>query len=390
MDNQEGYTVYCSRCGAEMNSNSRYCMKCGNLNYDHEENKKMRPFLKNVTNTYQVGSGKFMMDSRDSNQLHLSVANNTGNKLLCFCLNYGILLFIVLGSFIHYYRNGADDLYAIMATPFPIIITIASLSFLLLYSIQLIFMKCNRRWWMGLIPFYNFFVLADITFHKKWLGFLTLIPVFGQIFCLFLLFHLGKQFKMNGFMTALFPVIMLPVIGFGDNTYEGYTFVNGDRTLEIDYKFKKVFLLTALLCLSIGILLLVLAHKDNVQQTSSFLGNSYYIYASDAIVKKVQKSVDANQVFCRDSAFVNGSGVYYFYYSDLSEKVFLPLNFIRESISAYVKLDYSSGQAVYSVSMSDGEKGFSEILYEDLEESNVENYTRLTLDYRDVNTCDFN
>ena len=49
MENENGseYAIYCSRCGAKMSSNSRYCMKCGNLNYDHEANKSMKPFIKN-------------------------------------------------------------------------------------------------------------------------------------------------------------------------------------------------------------------------------------------------------------------------------------------------------------------------------------------------------
>ena len=43
--NDDGYTVFCARCGAEMNSNSRYCMKCGYLNPDHEANKCQRKRL---------------------------------------------------------------------------------------------------------------------------------------------------------------------------------------------------------------------------------------------------------------------------------------------------------------------------------------------------------
>ena len=33
--NDNSYTIFCSRCGAEMKSSARYCMKCGNLNPDH-------------------------------------------------------------------------------------------------------------------------------------------------------------------------------------------------------------------------------------------------------------------------------------------------------------------------------------------------------------------
>ena len=45
----KGYIIYCSRCGAEMNSNSRYCMKCGNLNYNHSANANMKSIKKKIT-----------------------------------------------------------------------------------------------------------------------------------------------------------------------------------------------------------------------------------------------------------------------------------------------------------------------------------------------------
>ena len=48
MDNniQEDRVVFCSKCGAEMKLSSRYCMKCGNLNYDHPLNVSMRDYVK--------------------------------------------------------------------------------------------------------------------------------------------------------------------------------------------------------------------------------------------------------------------------------------------------------------------------------------------------------
>ena len=63
MDNKD-YTIYCSRCGAEMKASSRYCMKCGNLNYDHPDNASMKKILgkeQKEASSYQVGSGKFIL-----------------------------------------------------------------------------------------------------------------------------------------------------------------------------------------------------------------------------------------------------------------------------------------------------------------------------------------
>ena len=59
MNDDGGFTIYCSRCGAEMSSNSRYCMKCGNLNYDHEANKNMRRYKPKKEKKV---SGKFIND----------------------------------------------------------------------------------------------------------------------------------------------------------------------------------------------------------------------------------------------------------------------------------------------------------------------------------------
>ena len=37
--------MICPRCGAEMDSSKRYCMKCGALNYDHPDNQKMKQYI---------------------------------------------------------------------------------------------------------------------------------------------------------------------------------------------------------------------------------------------------------------------------------------------------------------------------------------------------------
>ena len=37
--------MVCPRCGAKMDANQRYCMKCGALNYDHPDNKDMKDYI---------------------------------------------------------------------------------------------------------------------------------------------------------------------------------------------------------------------------------------------------------------------------------------------------------------------------------------------------------
>ena len=45
MNNQGTYTMTCPRCGSQMNSSSRYCMKCGYLNYEHQANAQMKQYV---------------------------------------------------------------------------------------------------------------------------------------------------------------------------------------------------------------------------------------------------------------------------------------------------------------------------------------------------------
>ena len=58
---------------------------------------------------------------------------------------------------------------------------------------------------------------------------------------LILYYKLGKAFNKNGILTALFPLIMLPIIGFGDSLYNNRSYIKNDskNSLEKDYKFKK-------------------------------------------------------------------------------------------------------------------------------------------------------
>ena len=73
-ENKDNDTIiYCSRCGAEMKSSSRYCMKCGNLNYDHEANKDLKHIQpKEEKNIYQIGSGETINDYHNNGKQNLS------------------------------------------------------------------------------------------------------------------------------------------------------------------------------------------------------------------------------------------------------------------------------------------------------------------------------
>ena len=94
--NDDGYTIFCGRCGAEMNSNSRYCMKCGYLNPEHEANQSMQKFMPKEE-AHRVGEQSFVAQNEVSTQPVIGLANNSGNHVACFLVN----LFCYLGTFLH-------------------------------------------------------------------------------------------------------------------------------------------------------------------------------------------------------------------------------------------------------------------------------------------------
>lgn len=375
MNNEDkGYTIYCSRCGAEMNSNSRYCMKCGNLNTDHEANESMKPYIKDNENSYQVGSGSFI----NNNELQTSIGNNTGNKKLCFIVNFSIYMIMIIISFLISINKGFDILL-IRNSMFPMASIIISISFIYIYSIELICMKCNKPWWSGLIPIYNMFVLCEILYHKKWLGILTLIPIIGQIFILVMFYKLGKSFKFNGILTALLSFIYIPVIGFGTSLFNERSYVDNfsQKEIENDYKRKKVFLFFLILFILIGAGLLLWKNIGGVEEGSELIGDAYYVYASERIVKKTKKIISSNNFTCRNGAYYENTGVYYFKYQDLGDFIYLPLYYQREPIRGYVKVDNTTGVSRYFVSITDGKLGISEDLIDNINIDSVSEFNEL-------------
>ena len=370
--NEEKNVIYCSRCGAEMNDNSRYCMKCGNLNYNHDANKEMRPFISiEEKGTYQVGSGKFAVQNNDM-AVQTSIGNSTGSKKICFFIT--LLAYVV--SLIFCFFNNSTFVFSVFAI-------IISILFLYIYAIELIFMKCNKLWWSALIPVYNGMVLSDIVFHKSWIGVLLFVPIVGQIIFLLLLYHLGKSFRYNGILTALLSFVYLLFIGYGNRFYEGHAFTSSldDTTfLEREYKYKKIFLTVVSIFLFVSFAIVVFFHFDEIKKKISSFPSYYYVYAAKRIVSKTEKAIVKGNFECEKDAFSN-TGIYYFSYPDLGNYVYLPLYYSREVISGYVKVEYNNGTYQYFVSVGDLEKGIPETSIDSITTDSV-----IDMDFHSIDT----
>ena len=390
MDNNE-YTIYCAKCGAEMSSNARYCMKCGTLNYDHEANKSMKGFMpKDMKMSYKVGSGKFLLRGRLNNQVRTSLAAHTGNKKICFIVNLLLFLLTIIFSFI-FTINGDYTVEGILNSDFPLVSLIVSIIAFYLYSFQLLFMKCNLVWWKSLIPFYNVIELSNNLYQNKWIGILCCIPGVGIIGYLALFYKLGIKFQYNSILCALFPIIFIPLIGYGTHLYDECMFVDGDPNiaLEKDYKRKKNFMLIVGIFFLFGIGVIAYNRITNTEGSDFSIGNYYYVYAAKQIVKKVEKNITSGNVTCTYGDLVANEGVYYFYFADFGDEVFLPFYIMREPIYGSVRVEYSSGVANYYVSLTDGKKGFSDVLISTLKTSSVKDLSKVVDNSNNYNTCSF-
>ena len=368
----KGYIIYCSRCGAEMNSNSRYCMKCGNLNYDHIANANMKNYIKNDNTSYQVGSGKLLVGN-DTNQIMTIFANNTGNKNIAF---YCTLILYILSLIISFFFTNSllsFNLFDIPNSLFPYWVIILSVIFFYIYCFQLIFLKCNKPWWASLIPVYNIMVISEIVYQKKWIGLLCFIPIIGFFVGIVLLYQLGKKFKLSGFLVVMLPIIYLPIIGYGDKSFDGVHFINEKDALEVDYKRKRIILFLTTFFFILGLLCVFISNQSSVENGWNNIKKYYYVYCSNKIASKVKKQFVKGNYSCDNDS--NSNDEYYFYFPSIEEYVYIPFGYLREDLSGYVKIIINDGGEDIYISVSDGKYGFPLTRINDINIDKVKEYS---------------
>lgn len=87
-----------------------------------------------------------------------------------------------------------------------------------------IFSKAGQPGWASIIPFYNSYVLFDIAWGNGLLFLLMLVPAANTIIAIILYVKLSQAFGYSGaFAVGLIflPIIFIPVLAFGNNTYIG-------------------------------------------------------------------------------------------------------------------------------------------------------------------------
>ena len=367
---------FCQRCGAEMNKKARCCLKCGYLNPIHPDNKSMEKYSKASLESYSVGSGRNIIFNNSNKFPNLTtIGNNTGSKRLCFWINLITYLFLLLIIVLYVYFS-AGSLMAVIGSNIYIYLLIATILIFVFYSFELVYMKMNKKWWSSLIPIYNMMVLSDAVLKSYLLGLIVFIPIVGQIFLLYILFKLGLKFKKSGFLTALIPFVMFPIIGFGSSSFEGHNYVDEEENArEKEYKRSRIFLLTitfiSLLCVG----MFIYNNFTFLKKQQSSISRNYYVGIAKKMVKKTKWSIDHNRFSCEK--YVKSNELV-FYFADVGDEFNLPFALYNNVISGYVVATKDNNDNyTYTVSLTDGERGIPEVSGENISVDEVINFTEL-------------
>lgn len=204
--------LICPKCGSEMKKESRYCMKCGQLNYAHPENESMKQYA-----WQSIKQGHFISGANVDNKQPLTMGNvSSVSEVNPFktCLITNIVLHVVLAIAMCVVSSKLGSL----ATAMYIVTFIGTvLGFLINYSVQAMFIKAGEPWWGYFVPFYSNYLLYKVGFGNGWLFLTLLIPVIGWIIPFVLLYQIGKKFYKSGWLTLFFPYVMIPIIALDKN-----------------------------------------------------------------------------------------------------------------------------------------------------------------------------
>lgn len=388
-DNNQTYTIYCSRCGNEYSSDARYCMKCGNLNPDHPQNKKYSKFINNHMEGYTVGGGQVQVEVNKNevtgNGVNISLGSNTGNFNTCFNINLLLYLLIMLGSGLFFAYTNNFDWKGILASNLYLVWIIVSVLYLLLYSVELVYMKMNKPWWSSLIPIYSNVVLADAVFKKPFIGVLTIIPIVGFIIQLVLWYKMGSKFKKSGLFTTLLPIIMFPIIGYGGSAFEGNCYVSGANSLEKEFKKKRTLMVCCLLFILISGAMYVYSNFAQLREDGKKSSKLYLVSSAKIIEKTMDKKIESGDFTCKSGS---KEGTLYFYFRDISDQFFIPYGVFVDVMSASVRVEQSESGNKYYISITNGKDGFPETLSSEIDEDTVQEFTKIDESYKSV-SCRF-
>jgi hypothetical protein len=117
------------------------------------------------------------------------------------------------------------DIQAEAAGPSPFLLVIYfALLAVAIAGIWKTFVKAGKPGWAAIVPFYNVFVLVEISGRPVWWFLLFFIPCVNIVISIMVMIDVAAKFgKSAGFGVglALLGFIFFPILGFGDAQYQG-------------------------------------------------------------------------------------------------------------------------------------------------------------------------
>lgn len=110
--------------------------------------------------------------------------------------------------------NNASDIAGLVFVIFSLAVSI----FFLVCSWK-IYNKMGEPGWKCIIPIYCVWVLCKHVVGAGWKMFLTIIPIFGTFYALYIQYKLFEKFgfsTITSILFMIFPVVGLPVAAFSD------------------------------------------------------------------------------------------------------------------------------------------------------------------------------
>ena len=351
--------MVCPRCGAELNSKQRYCMKCGALNYEHPDNQKLKQYItekeledanqeyqKSVndpTKTIEIG-GKVFFDTPEGNK-KTTYVDTRAMLVLLFVITLGL-------AGIYYF-----------VFPYSLTMTICLcllffvLGFIILTNISL-YMKGGYSGFTPFIPFYGQYAYFDIVFGNGWLFLISLIPVVGIIYFLYSLYKLGKVFGKSGKLTLFLPFILLPIIAFSDRAV--YTGPSKKYKLYLEKGKKRNTVVPAFVCSFLILLLFVGFTQISFSKNVATLFTQKDI---DRITNSVKQDISDGLYYCNDEV-LSQDGKYYIEVDNISDIQDYPIPsrsaLNGKKLSGYFYIKKSDEKLTVSAYMTDGKNVFSD------------------------------
>lgn len=375
--------IFCSRCGEKMRKTQRNCLKCGQLNYENPDNAYMKKYESensSINSTYVIGKGSVHKSGNlsifNNSRPSEIIADNTGNLMTCVSTNIFIYLAGIVCSF---FISGSIS-ETLINNAFISFLVFYSLTFILMYSLELIFMKANKQWWKALIPFYNLYLLCKIVLSNGFLFILFFVPVIGVIMFFIFFYKLGKAYGKNPWLTLLFGPISLPFLALSNTTnYNGVVYINrmrGKNSVEVLYKWNKRLLTLFFVFIIVGICLFIYNKRQWFSDKLKQIMTMSFINDVRLIIEDAKVSVENDAYTCSNGISLSSQTEYYIFFENAGE--YFNSDKVTESALSgeyyrgYVKVVNSEESVNYYISIDDNVYGINEVNFVDLKNTYAE------------------